>query len=71
MTFYEAFKKEKEREPNYGTYITLCKVLQESEATYEECEKYFTEMMGKDEYDKADKKQMIDYLFEKANEVDL
>lgn len=71
MTFYEAFDKEKIKQPYYGTYITLCKVLQESESTYEECEKYFNEKMSKDEYDKKDKKEMIDYLFEKANEVDL
>lgn len=69
MTFYEAYAKAEKLEPGDGPYIRLCKVLQESGANRREITKYFNEVMTKDDYDKEEKNQLIDYLVEKANEI--
>jgi len=62
MTFYEAFEKAKQKEPDVGTYILMCKVLQESGANYREIKKYFEKVMPKDEYDKHEKEELLAYL---------
>jgi hypothetical protein len=68
MTFKEALKKEKLKNPDGATYPMLCAILQESGASRLECKKLFKENMPIDEYDSHEVDEMVDYLFARAQE---
>lgn len=61
-TFKNFLEESKQTNPEYGTYIHFCKVLQESGMSREEIEPLFDEHMPKEEYDKKEKGELIDYL---------
>lgn len=62
MTFKQALDKSIEKNPCWGMYIHLCDILQESGASRNEILKHFNKYMPEDEYDKEEKKELIDYL---------
>lgn len=68
MTFKQALAKEKLKNPDGATYPMLCSILQESGASRLECKKLFKENMPTDEYDKPEMDEMVDYLFDLAQE---
>ena len=70
ITFEQAFQKRKEENPNWGTYINMCSVLQESGISKTEITKIFNKYMTKDDYDPHEKAELIDYLVQIANEID-
>lgn len=67
MTFEEAFEKSKKEKPGLGTYLHLCNVLGESGASMNEVTKHFDDTMGRDEYLKSERRELLDYLFKIAN----
>lgn len=69
MTQAEAFKRSMDSNPGWGTYIHLCEVFRESGASRTEIKKAFIYYMPKDEYDKDEVGEMIDYLLKIATEV--
>jgi len=69
MRFSDAFTKEKNKNEGYGTYIILCKVLAESGSDRDEIEKIFHDYMPKDEYARAEKQELVDYLVEISNNI--
>lgn len=66
----EFFLKRKEERPEYGDYINLCYTLHHSGASREECKEAFYSLVSKDSYDKPDVEELINYLFEKASEIE-
>ncbi len=62
MTFKQALDKSLEKNPGWGMYIHLCSVLQESGASRNEIIKYFNKYMPKDEFEKSETKELVDYL---------
>lgn len=62
MTFKQALDKSIEKNPCWGMYIHLCDILQEYGASRNEILKHFNKYMPEDEYDKEEKKELIDYL---------
>lgn len=69
MTQKEAFAKSMANNPEWGTYIHLCTIFQESGASRNEVKKAFLYYMPADEYDKHETDEMVDYLFKIANEI--
>lgn len=61
-TFKLALKEEKELHPEWGTYISMCRVLQESGCSRQEVTKLFNDFLPKQEYDIEEKEELIDYL---------
>lgn len=61
-TFKLALKEEQELHPEWGTYIAMCRVLQESGCNRQEVTKLFNLSMTKDDYDIEEKDELIDYL---------
>ncbi len=61
-TFKQALDEELMRHPELGNYINICRVLQESGASRNECIKLFNKYMPDSEYDDSEKKELIDYL---------
>jgi hypothetical protein len=69
--FADFYNKQREVEPNDPIYISLCKVLQGSGEDKEVIESYFnTYMKVGIDYDKKDRKIMVDYLFEQSKDRD-
>jgi len=68
-TFKQFFAESKAKQPEWGTYIHLCRVLQESGADREEITKLFEEYMKPEEYARSEKTELINYLEEIANEI--
>lgn len=54
--------------PEWGTYIHFCRVLNGSGASRTEILRFFNKYMPEDEYDKEEKKELIDYLVKIAEE---
>ena len=69
MTQAEAFKKSSESHPEWGTYIHLCTIFQESGASRNVVKKAFLYYMPLEEYDKNETDEMVDYLFKIAKEI--
>lgn len=61
-SFREFFEESKAQHPEWGTYIHLCRVLQESGADREEITQLFKDYMIEDEFLRKEKKELIDYL---------
>jgi hypothetical protein len=65
--FYQA---RREANPDEPIYITMCFVMQYSGTDRDEVELLFdTYMKVKQDYDKEEKKEMVDYLYKLAKEV--
>ena len=62
MTFKQALDRELDKNPCTGMYIHLCHILQESSCKRAEILKIFNKYMPKDEFDKSERGEMIDYL---------
>lgn len=69
-TFKQFLDESIKKNPELGTYIHFCKVLSGSGATREEITEYFNVHMPKDEYDKSEKTQLIDYLISISNDFE-
>lgn len=52
----------RETQPLWGTYIHICRSVRGSGASRQEILNLFNKLMGEDEYDKSEKKELIDYL---------
>ena len=69
-TFEEMIADSVNKEPNWGTYLHLCTCVQESGMEREEIELYFNKYMKvKVDYDRPEKKELIDYLLKLSLEV--
>lgn len=62
LTFKQALERSQKDNPSWGMYIHICNVLQESGCKRAEILKLFNKYMPKDEYDKPEKGELIDYL---------
>lgn len=62
------FLERNKEHPELGAYINLCYTIHHSGASRQELTKAFNELIPKDEYDKSEKKELIDYLVLKAGE---
>ncbi len=60
--FKEALQESLKDEPGWGTYIHFCRVLSESGVKRTEITRLFNKFMPKEEYDKEEKRELIDYL---------
>lgn len=67
-TLKDWFLEREKEHPEYGAYINMCYTIHHSGADRKEITKAFNELIPKDEYDKEDKKELIDYLVEKAKD---
>lgn len=48
--------------PEWGTYIHICRAVRGTNTSRQQILNLFNKMMPQDEYDKPDKKELIDYL---------
>lgn len=55
-------------QPEAAMYILLCGVFKSSGANKTEITRLFREYMPKDDFDKEEQKELIDYLYKKAHE---
>lgn len=62
------FLERNKEHPELGAYINLCYTIHHSGASRQELTKAFNELIPKDEYDRGEKKELIDYLVLKAGE---
>lgn len=69
MTFKQALTKSIDEHPEWGMYIHLCKVLQESGAKKPEIMRHFTKYMPKDEFDRSERGELVDYLVKIADPI--
>lgn len=67
--FVELLNKSIAEQPDMGTYIHLCRVLQESGCSRREIISLFNSYMPEEEYDKPEKGELIDYLVSIAKVV--
>ncbi len=67
-TLKEWFTEQNNKHPELGAYINLCYTIHHSGADKKELTKAFNELIPKDEYDKEEKKELIDYLVKKAQD---
>ncbi len=70
-TLKDWFKERNDAHPELGAYINMCYTLHHSGAGRREITKAFNECIPKEEYDKEEKRELIDYLLKKASEVDV
>ena len=69
MKTFKVFLQESiEKEPHLGTYIHFCKVLSGSGASMTEITRLFNKYMPEDEYDKPEKKELLDFLYRVAHD---
>lgn len=69
MKTFKAFLDESiEKEPYLGTYIHFCKVLSGSGTSETEILRLFNKYMPEDEYDKPEKKELLDFLYKVAHD---
>ncbi len=64
--FKEALQESIKDKPEWGTYIHFCIILSESGVKKTEITKLFNKFMPKDEYDRSEKGELIDYLIKIA-----
>jgi hypothetical protein len=69
ITFKEHLDKSIAEQPELGTYIHFCRVLGESFCERDEIENLFDRYMPKDEYDKPERTELVDYLFKISKEL--
>ncbi len=62
MTFKKALENSKKEQPDWGTYIHICRVLQESGCKRPEITTIFNKYMPKEEFNKSERVELIDYL---------
>lgn len=67
-TLKDFFIERENEYPELGSYINLCYTIHYSGANRQEITKAFNELIPKDEYDKGEKKELIDYLVLKAKD---
>ncbi len=68
-TLKDFFLERNAEHPELGAYINLCFTIHHSGASRQELAKAFRELIPKDEYDKLESKELIDYLYKKASEI--
>jgi hypothetical protein len=56
------FNLSKEVHPDWGDYIHLCRAVRNQGASRQEIVNLFTKVMNKDEFDKKEIEELIDYL---------
>lgn len=69
LTFKQALDRSIAKEPDTAMFIHLYNVLQESGASRTEITKYFNKYMPKDDFDKDERKELIDNLVRISNPV--
>ena len=62
------FLERNELHPELGAYINLCYTIHYSGASRRDILKAFNELIPKEEYDKEEKKELVDYLVLKAKD---
>lgn len=69
-TFEEMMDDSIKKEPLWGTYLHLCSCIQESGMEREEIESWFKKyMVVKEDYDRSEKNELIDYLLKISLEI--
>lgn len=57
-----SFNKEKEKRPNLGSYILLCYSVVNKNYSRPVIASAFNKLVEKDEYDKSEKREYVEYL---------
>lgn len=55
-------KLSQEAHPEWGTYLHICRAVRGTGTSRQQILSLFNKMMPEDEYDKPDKKELIEYL---------
>jgi len=61
------FKKEEKKYPFHGAYIHLIKAVRNQKFSRKRISKSFNELMPKEEYNKNEKKELVDFLDNASN----
>ena len=67
-TLEDWFNERNKEFPKRGKYINLCFTVHHSGARRKEITEAFNKLIPKEEYDKEEKQELINYLVKKSNE---
>jgi hypothetical protein len=67
-SYFKLIEISQEKNPELGMYVHICKVINKSKLPRRDLLKIFNKVMPKDEFDRSERVELINYLETLANE---